>query len=86
MTFVIAQPCVGEKDTSCVTVGPFECIHPTKAEAGFAAADMLHIDPDTCTSCGLCRDECPVNAIFPDDELPTEWAEFIDRNAAFYRR
>jgi ferredoxin len=73
MAYVIAQPCIGTKDTACVAVCPVDCIHPTKDEAAFAEAQMLYIDPDTCIDCNLCVDECPVTAIFPQDELPAEW-------------
>src|SRR3569832_2592153 len=86
MAHVIAQPCIGTKDTACVTVCPVDCIHPTKDEAEFAAAEMLYIDPDTCIDCGLCVDECPVPAIFPQEDLPAEWASFIERNAQYYKK
>jgi len=86
MAYVIAQPCVSVKDTACVTVCPVDCIHPTKDEtSAFEAADMLFIDPDACVDCGLCVDECPVKAIFPQDDLPAEWAEFVGRNADYYK-
>jgi NAD-dependent dihydropyrimidine dehydrogenase PreA subunit len=84
MTFVIAQPCIGVKDTACVAICPMDCIHPTKDEAGFDAAEMLYIDPSLCIDCGLCVDECPVNAIFQDADLPAEWQHFIEKNAAHY--
>ncbi|MGB7161051.1 MAG: ferredoxin family protein [Tepidisphaeraceae bacterium] len=86
MAYVIAQPCIGTKDTACVAVCPVDCIHPTKDEAAFAEAEMLYIDPDTCIDCNLCVDECPVTAIFPQDELPAEWASFIEKNAAYYKK
>jgi ferredoxin len=85
MAFVIALPCIGVKDTACVIVCPADCIHPTKDESNFAAAEMLYIDPEHCIDCGLCVDECPVKAIFQQDDLPTEWHEFLERNAAYYR-
>ena len=86
MAFVITQPCVGVKDTACVTVCPVDCIHPTKDEPGFETAEMLYIDPDTCIDCNLCVEECPVKAIFAQEDVPTEWQEFIERNAAYYRK
>ena len=85
MAYVIAQPCIGVKDTACVVVCPCDCIHPTADEAGFAAADQLFIDPDHCIDCGMCAHECPVNAIFEESDLPTEWRDFIEKNAAHYR-
>jgi NAD-dependent dihydropyrimidine dehydrogenase PreA subunit len=85
MTFVIAQPCIGVKDTACIAVCPVDCIYPTKDEVGFATAEMLYIDPGSCTDCGLCEGECPVNAIFQDADLPAEWRHFIEKNAAHFR-
>ena len=84
MPHVIAEPCCGTKDTACVAVCPVDCIHPTADEADFESHDQLFIDPDACIDCGLCVDECPVSAIFPQEDLPEEWAEFIERNAAYY--
>jgi ferredoxin len=86
MPHIIAQPCIGTKDTACVAVCPVDCIHPTKDEPAFAAAEMLYIDPDTCIDCGLCVDECPVKAIFPEEDLPSEWQAFVAKNATFYKK
>jgi len=85
MAYVIAQPCIGVKDTACVVVCPCDCIHPRLDEAGFAEAEQLYIDPDACVDCDMCARECPVNAIFPADDLPADWREFIEKNAAHYR-
>ena len=84
MPHIIAEPCIGTKDTSCVAVCPVDCIHPTSDEAEFEDSKMLYIDPDTCIDCGLCVDECPVQAIFPEEDLPDEWAEYIQLNADYY--
>lgn len=86
MTYVITQPCIGVKDTACVAVCPVDCIHPTKDEPDFETATMLYVDPDVCIDCGLCVDECPVRAIFREDDVPAEWHSFIERNAAHYRK
>ena len=84
MAHIIAEPCIGTKDTSCVAVCPVDCIHPTEDEAEFEQEKMLYIDPDTCIDCGLCVDECPVKAIFPEEDLPEEWAEYVQINADYY--
>ncbi|HZZ44199.1 MAG TPA: ferredoxin family protein [Tepidisphaeraceae bacterium] len=84
MAFVIALPCIGVKDTACVAVCPMDCIHPTKDDPNFAAAQMLHIDPDNCIDCALCVDECPAKAIFHQTDLPPEWSHFLQRNADYY--
>ena len=38
MTYVIAEPCIGTKDTACVEVCPVDCIHPKKDSAEYAAS------------------------------------------------
>ncbi len=85
MAHVIAQPCIGTKDTSCVEVCPVDCIHPMTDAGNYESADQLYIDPDVCIDCGLCVDECPVQAIFPQEDLPAEWSEFIAKNAQYFQ-
>ncbi len=85
MTHVIAQPCIGTKDTACVEVCPVECIHPAKSEGQYGEIEQLYIDPDTCIDCGACVPECPVEAIFPTDELKEEWKKFEEKNADWYK-
>jgi NAD-dependent dihydropyrimidine dehydrogenase PreA subunit len=85
VAYIICEPCVGTKDTACVDVCPVDCIHPRKDEAGFAEADMLYIHPDECIDCGACVPACPVEAIFALDETPQKWADFIEKNAQYYR-
>ena len=86
MTHVIAEPCIGTKDTACVEVCPVDCIHPTSEEAEFEEAKMLYIDPETCIDCGLCVDECPPKAIFPEEDLPEEWQKYTQINADWYQQ
>jgi hypothetical protein len=31
-------------------------------------------------------DECPVKAIFPQEDLPAEWNSFIEKNAEYYKK
>lgn len=85
MPHIIAEPCIGTKDTSCVEVCPVDCIHPSKNEADFGKTDQLYIDPDTCIDCGLCVDECPVKAIFPQEDLPGEWNKYVQVNLDYYK-
>ncbi len=85
MAYVIAEPCIGTKDTACVNVCPVDCIHPKKDEGDFAAVQQLYIDPDTCIDCGACVPECPVSAIFPEPDMKDEWKSFIQKNADFYK-
>lgn len=85
MAYVIAKPCVGVKDTACVDVCPMDCIHPTKNEPDFDKVSQLFIDADHCIDCDLCASECPVAAIFAQDDLPVEWQDFLDKNARYFR-
>ncbi len=84
MTHVIGETCIGTKDTACVAVCPVDCIHPTQEEEDFEKEEMLYIDPETCIDCGLCIDECPVTAIFTEEDLREEWKNYIERNASYY--
>lgn len=84
MAFTIAEPCINTKDTACVNVCPVDCIHLRKDEDAFATTFQLYIDPDTCIDCGACVPECPVTAIFPNEDVPEAWREYIDKNADWY--
>lgn len=82
--YIIAEPCIGTKDTACVAVCPVDCIHPRKDEDEYDASSQLYIDPNTCIGCGLCVDECPVKAIFCEDNIPPEWAHYVKINSDHY--
>ncbi len=84
MAYIIAEPCIGTKDTACVDACPVDCIHPRKDEPEFEQEKMLYIDPEECIDCGACVPVCPVTAIFEADELPDEWAEYAEINAQWY--
>jgi len=85
MSYYIAEPCIGTKDTACVEVCPVDCIHPTKDEDGFEEAKQLYIEPETCIDCGACEPVCPVTAIFPEEELPEKWSEYVAINTDYYK-
>ncbi len=85
MSYYIVEPCIGTKDTACVEVCPVDCIHPTKDEDGFEEAKQLYIDPETCIDCGACEPVCPVTAIFPEEELPDKWSEYVAINTDYYK-
>src|SRR5438067_12775942 len=80
MAFVIAEPCIGVKDTACVDACPVDCIHPRRDELEFAAAAQLYISHE-CIGCGACVPVCPVAAIFSPEDLPEKWAQFTQVNA-----
>ena len=86
MSHVITEPCIGCKDAACVTVCPCDCIHPTPGETGHADLPQLYINPDDCIDCGLCIDECPVKAIFQEDDVPAQWRQYIQINAEHFAK
>ena len=72
MAYVVTEPCVGCKYTDCVVVCPCECF--------YEGEQMLFIHPGECVDCDACRHECPVTAIFPEDEVPAVWHDYIELN------
>jgi len=86
MTYVITEPCHGVCDASCVDVCPVDCIYPAAGytlneedkEKMRAAKEILYIHPEECIDCGACEPECPVEAIFPEDEVPDKWKNYIE--------
>ena len=73
MTFVVTESCIKCKHTDCVEVCPVDCF--------YEGPNFSIIHPDECIDCALCEPECPVDAIFSEDELPPDQIEFIEINA-----
>lgn len=86
MAYVIAEPCIGTKDSACVDACPVDCIHPKKDSEKFEGEKMLYIDPVECIDCGACVPVCPVSAIFALDDLPEKWGSFAQENATYFGR
>jgi len=72
MTFVVGDNCIRCKHTDCVEVCPVDCF--------YEGPNMLVINPDECIDCALCEPECPVNAIFAEDEVPEDQIVFTKLN------
>lgn len=85
MAFVIAELCIGVKDTACVDACPVDCIHPKRDEGSFELFPMLYIDPVECIDYGACVRVCPVSAIYAEGDLPKRWNEYQQKNAEHYR-
>lgn len=88
MTYVICEPCVDVKDSVCVDICPCASIrpHPLDESDEYDAVNQLYIDPDTCIECGVCEPECPVEAIFFEDDVPEEWEHYIEINADYFKK
>jgi NAD-dependent dihydropyrimidine dehydrogenase PreA subunit len=84
MAYVIAEPCTGVKDTTCVDVCPVDCIHPRKDEPEFAGVAQLYIDEANCICCGACLPVCPVSSIYLVEELPEKWKKYAQENAEWF--
>ena len=73
MAYVVTESCIKCKYTDCVEVCPVDCF--------YEGPEFLVIHPDECIDCGLCEPECPIEAIYADDELPENQIEFVEINA-----
>lgn len=98
MSYIIGKPCDGVCDTACVSVCPVDCIHgPIDIEGrgaeveGMSEEDkkgkQLYINPAECIDCGACIPECPVEAIYPNEEDAIEidgTDEYVKKNYNFF--
>lgn len=73
MTHVVVESCIKCKYTDCVDVCPVDCFRE--------GPNMLSIDPDECIDCAVCIPECPVNAIYAEEDVPEDQRDFIPLNA-----
>ena len=73
MTFVVTETCIKCKYMDCVEVCPVDCFHE--------GPNFLVIDPEECIDCTLCEPECPVDAIYSEEEIPNGQEEFLALNA-----
>jgi ferredoxin len=75
VAYVITETCIGTKNTACVQVCPVDCIYD--------AGDHFIINPAECIDCSMCMPECPVEAIYPGDEVPEDMQYYVSRAAEF---
>ena len=73
MTHVVTESCIKCRYTDCVDVCPVDCFRK--------GPNFLVIDPDECIDCAVCIPECPVNAIYAEEDVPDDQKEFIAINA-----
>jgi NAD-dependent dihydropyrimidine dehydrogenase PreA subunit len=58
-----------------VEVCPTECIIPGVPVEEYPT---YYIDPESCIDCGACVPECPYEAIYMDDEVPSAYEALGD--------
>jgi ferredoxin len=84
-------------DTACVDVCPVDCINgpiytDRRGEEVYSMTDeektnkQLYINPEECILCGACIPECPVDAIYRDEDEAIQVGDeqSIHRNYEFY--
>ena len=73
MTFVVTEPCIKCKYTDCVEVCPVDCF--------YEGPNFLVINPEECIDCALCEPECPIDAIYAEEDLPEKYQSYVEINA-----
>ena len=72
MPHVVTSSCVNHKYQDCVSVCPVDAFREMTT--------YLVIDPDECIDCAACVTECPVDAIYYDDDVPEVELDWIEKN------
>ncbi|MGB4346083.1 MAG: ferredoxin FdxA [Burkholderiaceae bacterium] len=78
MTHVVTESCIHCRYTDCVDVCPVDCFRE--------GPNFLTIDPDECIDCAVCVAECPVNAIYAEEDVPAKQQQFIKLNVELARK
>lgn len=78
MTYVVTEACIKCKHTDCVDVCPVDAFRE--------GPNFLVIDPDECIDCTLCVPECPVEAIYAEDDVPASQEHFKALNAELAKK
>ena len=98
MSYIIGSKCVSVCDTACVGVCPVDCIYGPidPMDTGSEVDELkkkdkleglqLYINPEECIDCGACEPECPVEAIYEDEEQAIKYdeKESVKKNYEFF--
>jgi ferredoxin len=85
MAYIITRLCRDCVDTGCVAVCPVDCIYGYRGSDSTTFPNQLYIHPDECIDCGACEPECPVTAIFPEEDVPTAMKQYIQLNRDVFK-
>jgi NAD-dependent dihydropyrimidine dehydrogenase PreA subunit len=80
MAYIVTEPCIAEKNKSCIEVCPVDCIYTGSDDLD----SMVYINRDECIDCGACEAACPVTAIFEESAVPEEWTAYIEINELWF--
>ena len=72
MAYVVTESCVNCRYTDCIDVCPVDCFR--------LGPNFLVIDPVECIDCAVCVPECPVNAIYAEEDVPDDQRDYIQIN------
>ena len=72
MAYVVTESCVNCRYTDCIDVCPVDCFR--------LGPNFLVIDPVECIDCAVCVPECPVNAIYAEEDVPEDQRQYIEIN------
>ena len=88
MAYIICEPCLDTCDTACVEVCPVDCIYtePGWSKGDDAKGHCLYIHPEECIDCDACKPECPVEAIFAEEDTPEDQQAWIAINADYFEK
>ncbi|AGS07031.1 ferredoxin FdxA [Candidatus Profftella armatura] len=78
MTHVVTESCILCRYTDCVNVCPVDCFR--------MGSNFLVIDPEECIDCAVCVAECPVSAIYAEEDVPSEQKHFIKINSELTKK
>ena len=72
MAHVVTEKCRDCRFTDCVEVCPVDCF--------YVFENQLIINPEECIDCTACVPECPVEAIYAEDDVPDQYEADIQFN------
>ena len=97
MSYIIGKACISCIDGACVTVCPVDVINgpfriDDRGQDALSLTDeekvgkQLYINPAECIDCGACVPECPVSAIYEDEDLAIKAGdeESVHKNYEFF--
>jgi Fe-S-cluster-containing hydrogenase component 2 len=83
MAYVVTDTCT--KDFVCAAECATAAIAPVAGDRNAGTVSQVFINPAECIDCGNCASVCAQKAIFAEDELPADKADFAEKNRAYFQ-